>query len=144
MAERPVVILLVEDHQPDRVMTKRVFKKSRIPNLVYEAVDGVDAMRFLHHEAPHQDKPRPDLILLDLNMPRMNGRDVLRAVKSDPNLKTIPIIVLTSSEAEEDIVESYGYHANAYIVKPVTFEEFHKALMMLQDFWMDLTHLPKP
>ena len=139
---RPVQILLVEDSPSDAAMTIEAMHEGRISNQVHVATDGEVAMAFLRRQGPYADSPRPDLILLDLNLPRMDGREVLRAVKNDPNLKTIPVIVLTTSAAEADILKSYELYANAYVTKPVAFDAFLAAVRGIEDFWLALVHLP--
>jgi len=139
---RPVQILLVEDSPSDAAMTIEAMHEGRISNQVHVATDGEVAMAFLRRQGHYADSPRPDLILLDLNLPRMDGREVLRAVKNDPNLKTIPVIVLTTSAAEADILKSYELHANAYVTKPVAFDAFLAAVRGIEDFWLALVHLP--
>jgi chemotaxis family two-component system response regulator Rcp1 len=141
---RPVQVLLVEDSPSDAAMTIEAMHEGRIVNQVHVATDGEIAMAFLRQQGPYADAPRPDLILLDLNLPRMDGREVLRAVKDDLNLKTIPIIVLTTSAAEADILKSYELHANAYVTKPVAFDAFLAAVRGIEDFWLALVHLPSP
>jgi CheY-like chemotaxis protein len=141
---RPVQVLLVEDSPSDAAMTIEAMHEGRIVNQVHVATDGEMAMAFLRRQGPFAEAPRPDLILLDLNLPRMDGREVLREVKDDPILKTIPVIVLTTSAAEEDIIKSYELHANAYITKPVAFEAFLAAVRGIEDFWLALVHLPQP
>ena len=141
---RPVQVLLVEDSPSDAAMTIEAMHEGRIVNQVHVATDGEMAMAFLRRQGPFADAPRPDLILLDLNLPRMDGREVLREVKDDPILKTIPVIVLTTSAAEEDILKSYELHANAYVTKPVAFEAFFSAVRGIEDFWLALVHLPQP
>jgi len=140
---RPVQVLLVEDSPSDAAMTIEAMHEGRIVNQVHVATDGEMAMAFLRRQGPFADAPRPDLILLDLNLPRMDGREVLREVKDDPILKTIPVIVLTTSAAEEDILKSYELHANAYVTKPVAFEAFFSAVRGIEDFWLALVHLPQ-
>ena len=139
---RPVQILLVEDSPSDAAMTIEALHEGRISNQVHVATDGELAMAFLRRQGPYADAPRPDLILLDLNLPRMDGREVLREVKEDLNLKTIPVIVLTTSAAEGDILKSYELHANAYVTKPVAFEAFLAPVRGIEDFWLALVHLP--
>ncbi|HXR68530.1 MAG TPA: response regulator [Dermatophilaceae bacterium] len=140
---RPVQVLLVEDSPSDAAMTIEAMHEGRIVNQVHVATDGEMAMAFLRRQGPFAEAPRPDLILLDLNLPRMDGREVLREVKDDPILKTIPVIVLTTSAAEEDILKSYELHANAYVTKPVAFEAFFSAVRGIEDFWLALVHLPQ-
>lgn len=139
---RPVQVLLVEDSPSDAAMTMEAMHEGRIVNQVHVATDGEMAMAFLRRQGPYADAVRPDLILLDLNLPRMDGREVLREVKADLLLKTIPVIVLTTSAAEADILKSYELHANAYVTKPVAFEAFLAAVRGIEDFWLALVHLP--
>ena len=140
---RPIQILLVEDSPSDAAMTIEALHEGRIANEVHIATDGEVAMAFLLKQEPYADAPRPDLILLDLNLPRMDGREVLRAVKGDLSLKTIPVIVLTTSAAESDIAESYELYANAYVTKPVAFDAFLAAVRSIEDFWLALVHFPR-
>jgi chemotaxis family two-component system response regulator Rcp1 len=139
---RPIQILLVEDSPSDAAMTIEAMHEGRIVNQVHVATDGEVAMAFLRRQGPYADALRPDLILLDLNLPRMDGREVLREVKGDLNLQAIPVVVLTTSAAEADIVKSYELHANAYVTKPVAFEAFLSAVRGIEDFWLALVHLP--
>ncbi len=143
MTAQPVEILLVEDNPGDVDLTLEALEEARLRNNVHVAKDGVVALQFLRREGEHADAPRPDLILLDLNMPRMDGREVLREIKEDPALKRIPVVVLTTSEAEQDVLDAYEYRANAYIVKPVDFEQFLRTIRSLEDFWLTVVRLPK-
>lgn len=140
---KPVEILLVEDHVPDQRLTKRAFSKSKLKNNLHICIDGVEAMHFLRKDEGYEDAPTPNLILLDLNMPRMDGRDVLREIKNDDKLKHIPVVVLTTSSDEKDVFEAYGLHANAYITKPVSFSKFMKAITSLEDHWFMVVTLPR-
>lgn len=141
---QPVEILLVEDNPGDIDLTLEALEEAKLRNNVHVAKDGVEAMRFLRREgAEHEAVPRPDLILLDLNLPRKDGREVLKEVKQDPDLKLIPVVVLTTSEAEQDVLDAYEYNANAYIVKPVDFEKFFRTIQALEDFWLTVVRLPK-
>ena len=143
MSERePVEILLAEDNPGDVKLTRKALEQGNLVNNLHVVNDGVEAMAFLHNEGEYADKPRPDLVLLDLNMPRMSGREVLEAVKGDEELKRIPVVVLTSSEAEEDIVSSYEMHANAYLTKPVDFDGFIDIVGTLENFWLEVVKLP--
>jgi chemotaxis family two-component system response regulator Rcp1 len=137
-----VEILMVEDSQADVLMTREAFKEARLANTLHVVEDGVQAMQFLRQEAEFASSPRPDLILLDLNLPRKNGREVLAEIKADPGLRTIPVIILTTSQAEQDILEAYNLHANCYIVKPVGFENFVTAIQSVESFWFSLVTLP--
>ena len=130
----PVQVLLVEDSPGDVRLTREAFREANIAIQLHVATDGVEAMSFLKQEAPHSDAPRPDLILLDLNLPKMNGREVLASIKADDSLKTIPTIILTTSEAEDDIVRSYQLQANSYLSKPVEFEVFESLVKSINDF----------
>tara|TARA_B100000745_G_scaffold299539_2_gene250581 strand:+ start:1786 stop:2211 length:426 start_codon:yes stop_codon:yes gene_type:complete len=135
-------ILLVEDHIPDQRLTQRAFSKSKSNNNLFIAVDGVEAMSFLRKEAPYENVPTPNLILLDLNMPRMDGREVLKQVKGDTGLRHIPVVVLTTSSDERDILESYGLYANAYITKPVSFNKFQQAIDTVETHWFRVASVP--
>lgn len=139
---RPIQILLVEDSPSDAAMTIEALHEGRIVNQVHVATDGEVAMAFLRKQGTYADALRPDLILLDLNLPRMDGREVLREVKDDLALTTIPVVVLTTSAAEADILKAYELHANAYVTKPVSFEAFLDAVRGIEDFWLTLVHLP--
>lgn len=143
MSIESVEILLVEDNPGDVDLTLEALEEAKLRNNVHVAADGVEAMEFLRREGPRGDAPRPDLILLDLNMPRMDGREVLRAIKEDPALKRIPVVVLTTSEAEQDVLDAYEHRANAYIVKPVDFEQFLRTIRSLEDFWLTVVRLPR-
>ncbi|WP_103350925.1 response regulator [Amycolatopsis sp. CA-128772] len=138
----PIDILLVEDDPGDVLMTREAFAHHKIRNPLHVAEDGVEALRFLHREGPFRDSPRPGLILLDLNLPRKDGRELLGEIKEDPALRTIPVVVLTTSEAEEDILRSYELHANAYVTKPVDFEKFVEVVRKIDDFWVTVVQLP--
>ena len=139
---RPINILLAEDSVGDVRLTREALKDAKVLNTLHVARDGAEAMDFLHRRNGHADAPRPDLILLDLNMPRMNGREALKAIKEDPELSRIPVVVLTTSENEKDILESYSLHANCYITKPVDMEQFNTVVRSIKDFWMTIVMLP--
>jgi CheY-like chemotaxis protein len=138
----PIDILLVEDDPGDVLMTREAFEHHKIRNALHVVSDGVEALRFLRREDPFREAPRPGLILLDLNLPRKDGREVLGEIKQDPRLRTIPVVVLTTSEAEEDILRSYDLHANAYVTKPVDFEKFVEVVRKIDDFWVTVVQLP--
>ena len=138
-----VQILLVEDSPGDVNLTREAMRSARVANELHVVEDGEAAMRFLRKEDPYADVPTPDLVLLDLNLPRKDGREVLDEVKADPQLRTIPIIVLTTSSDEVDILQSYRLHANAYVTKPVGFSDFLEALKHLEGFWLEIVRLPK-
>lgn len=138
----PVEILLAEDNPGDVKLTRKAFEQGSLANDLHVVTDGVETMRFLRSEGEHEDTPRPDLVLLDLNMPRKDGREVLEEVKESDDLKRIPIVVLTSSEAEEDVLKSYELHANAYLTKPVDFDGFIDVVGRLEEFWLQVVKLP--
>lgn len=138
----PVEILLVEDNPGDVRLTREALQEARVLNRLHVVSDGVEAVDFLKHRGRHTDAPRPELILLDLNLPRKDGREVLAEIKDDPELKRIPVVVLTTSRAEEDIVRSYNLHANAYVAKPVGMPEFLEAVRSLENFWLAVVTLP--
>jgi len=137
-----VEILLVEDILDDVIMTKRALKKGKVSNNVNVVSNGVEALSYLRREESYADAPRPDLILLDLNMPKKDGREVLAEIKSDDQLKQIPVIVLTTSQAEQDILDAYSLHANCYIAKPVDLGEFMKIIDSLENFWFNIATTP--
>lgn len=139
---RPIQILLAEDSVGDIRLTREALKDAKMLNTLHVARDGVEAMDFLHRRNGYADAARPDLILLDLNMPRMNGREVLKAIKEDPELARIPVVVLTTSDAEKDILVSYSLHANCYITKPVDMEQFVAVIRSIENFWMTIVRLP--
>ena len=137
-----IEILLIEDSPADILLTREAFEESRILNTLHVAEDGVQAMDFLRKRGAYASAPRPDLILLDLNLPRKNGREVLAEIKADPDLKKIPIVVLTTSSAEEDVLKAYDLSANCYVVKPVGFDNFMEAMQSIRHFWFSIVTLP--
>lgn len=139
---KPIEILLVEDNPGDVRLTKEALKDGKILNNLHVATDGVEAISFLLQEGNYSDAVRPDLILLDLNLPKKDGREVLAEIKSQEELKRIPVVILTTSSAEEDIIKSYGCHANCYITKPVDLDQFIKVVKSIEDFWMNIVKLP--
>lgn len=139
---RRIQILLVDDSAGDVRLAREALRESKVPNVIHVAGDGVEAMRFLRREGAWAGAPRPDLILLDLNLPHMSGREVLAVVKSDPELKRIPVVVLSISKREEDVVLSYNLHANAYITKPIDLQQFLKVVRSIEDFWLTVVRLP--
>ncbi|MDZ4405922.1 response regulator [Prosthecobacter sp.] len=139
---RPIIILMAEDNPTDVLITKEGLLRAKMLNTLHVVEDGVEAMEFLRHEGKYADAPRPDLILLDLNMPRMGGQEVLTEIKTDEKLKHIPVVVLTTSKSDEDVHKAYGHHANCYIVKPVDFTTFTKVVQTIQDFWFCVVTLP--
>jgi chemotaxis family two-component system response regulator Rcp1 len=136
------IILLVEDNPADVRLTQEALRNGKIQHEMYVARDGVEAISLLRRQDPFQKAPRPDLILLDLNLPRKDGREVLAEIKADPDLKSIPVIILTSSQAEEDVLKTYDLHANGYIVKPVDLEQFFMVIRQIKEFWMSIVMLP--
>jgi chemotaxis family two-component system response regulator Rcp1 len=140
---KTVEILLVEDDQDDIFLTKKAFKQQNVMNNLHVVTDGVDAMEFLRQEGEYTDVPRPDIILLDLNLQTMDGDEVLEAIQEDEELRPIPVVVLTSSDAEEDIVRSYELNANAYLTKPVDFNGFLEVVDSIDQFWISFVKLPK-
>jgi len=139
---KAIDVLLVEDDPGDVLMTREAFKDNKLANRLSVVPDGVDAMAFLRKEDQYAGSPTPDLVLLDLNLPRMDGREVLAAMKSDPELRRIPVVVLTTSEAEEDVLRSYSLHANAYVTKPVDFHRFIEVVRQIDDFFVTVVRLP--
>lgn len=138
----PIEILLVEDSAGDVRLVQENLKESKIRNTLNVVGDGIEAMAYLRKEGKYKDTPRPDLVLLDLNLPKKDGRQVLKEMKSDENLKCIPVVVLTISKAEEDIMKSYSLHANAYISKPVDLNQFLKVVKAIEEFWLTVVKLP--
>ena len=137
-----IEVLLVEDDAGDVVMTREALEEGKVLNRLHVVGDGVEALEFLRREGTYGDAPRPDLILLDLNLPRRDGRQVLAEVKGDPDLRRIPVVVLTTSEAEEDILRSYDLHANAYVTKPVDFNRFVQVIQQIDEFFISVVRLP--
>ena len=138
----PIEILLVEDNPGDERLTREALKEGKVYHKLHWAKDGVEAMEFLHRRGKYRDAPRPDIILLDLNLPKKDGREVLQEIKDDPDLRHIPVIVLTTSQAEEDVLRSYQLHANAYVTKPVDFEGFIEAIKQIDHFFVSVVQLP--
>jgi len=141
--ERQIEVLLVEDDPGDVMMTREAFQDYKLHNQLHVVSDGAEAMAFLHQEGGYAGRPRPDLVLLDLNLPRMDGRQVLEAIKSDPELASIPVVVLTTSENEDDVLRSYSLHANAYVTKPVDFARFIEVIRQIDDFFVTVVRLPR-
>ena len=139
---RPVEILLVEDNPGDVRLTQEALIGAKVCNNLHVAGNGVEALAFLRREGKHADAPRPDLILLDLNLPMKDGREVLADVKADPGLRAIPIVVLTTSQAEEDILKAYSLNANCYITKPVDLGQFMRVVKSIESFWLTIVKLP--
>jgi two-component system, chemotaxis family, response regulator Rcp1 len=139
----PIEVLLVEDNPGDVRLTREALKEGKVCNNLSVVQDGVQAMAFLRREGPYAGAPRPDVILLDLNLPRKDGREVLEEVKNDPQLRSIPVVVLTSSEADRDIARAYALHANCYITKPVDLDQFITVVKSIEDFWFSIVKLPQ-
>lgn len=138
----PIEVLLVEDDPGDVLMTQEAFADYKIANRLSVVTNGEDAIAYMRKQGRFADVPTPDLVLLDLNLPRRNGREVLRDIKGDPELRSVPVVVLTTSEADEDVLESYQLHANAYVRKPVDFEQFVAAVRAIDDFFITVVRLP--
>jgi CheY-like chemotaxis protein len=141
---RPIEILLVEDNPGDVRLTREALKEAKVRNNLSVAGDGVEAMAFLRREGIYSTAPRPDIVLLDLNLPRKDGRQVLAETKADADLRRIPVVILTTSKAEEDILKTYDLHANCFITKPVDFEQFIKVVQSIESFWLTIVRLPSP
>lgn len=139
---RPIEILLVEDNPGDVRLTKEALREGKLSNNLQVARDGVEALQVLRREPPHEAAVRPDLILLDLNLPKKDGREVLAVIKKDPELRRIPVVILTTSQAEQDIVQSYDLYANCYIAKPVDLDNFIRVIKSIDSFWLTVVQLP--
>ena len=140
--KRTVQILLVEDNPADVRLTTEAFLESNVEHRMHVASDGVQALAYLRREAPHEQASKPDLVILDLNLPRKDGREVLAEIKSDPALKRIPVLILTTSQAEADVVQCYDLHANCVLSKPLPFDRFVASVASLRDFWLGAVTLP--
>jgi CheY-like chemotaxis protein len=139
---KPIEILLVEDNPGDYRLAMEVFKEAKVNNTMHIVTDGVEAIKYLKNKGKYNDSPRPDLILLDLNLPKKDGKEVLAEIKDDDNLKRIPVVILTVSSAEEDIIKSYDLHANAYITKPIDLDQFINVVRSIENFWLSIVKLP--
>ena len=139
---RPVEVLLVEDNPGDVRLTREALKEAKVRNSLSVVGDGVEAMAFLRREGSYATAPRPDIVLLDLNLPKKDGREVLAEVKADPDLRRIPVVILTTSKAEEDILKTYDLHANCFVTKPVDFDQFIKVIQSIEGFWLTIVQLP--
>jgi len=139
---RPIEILLVEDNLGDVRLTQEALREGKVRNHLHVVADGVEAMAFLRREGQHAHAPQPDLILLDLNLPKKSGPEVLAEIKADPELRRIPVVILTVSKAEEDVLKSYNLHANCYITKPVNLDQFLEVVKSIEDFWLTVVMLP--
>jgi CheY-like chemotaxis protein len=142
MNGKPIEILLVEDNPGDVRLTQKALAESKIYNKLHVAEDGEEAMEFLRMEGRHAGAVKPDMVLLDLNLPGLDGREVLRLIKSDEHLKRIPVIILTTSKAEEDILRTYGDYANCYVTKPLDITQFFDVVRSIEDFWLTIVKLP--
>ncbi len=140
--QKPIEILMVEDSPTDAQLTIEALHAAKVVNRLSHVEDGVEALRYLRRQGPYTDAPRPDLILLDLNLPRKDGREVLDELKRDPSLKVIPVVVLTTSRSEQDVLRSYQLHANCYITKPVDFNQFMEVVKTIENFWLTVVTLP--
>jgi len=141
-AGRPIDILLVEDDPGDELITREALEHNKFQNRLHVAHDGEEGLNYLYRRSGYEDAPRPDLILLDLNLPKYDGRQLLEKIKSDPDLARIPVVVLTTSSAEEDILRSYKLHANAYVTKPVDLDQFINAVRQIDEFFLQVVRLP--
>jgi CheY-like chemotaxis protein len=139
----PIDVLLVEDDPGDTLMIREAFEDNKVNNTLACVTDGTEAMMYLRREGRYADAPRPDLVLLDLNLPKMDGREVLKEIKGDDTLSTIPVVVLTTSQAEEDVLRSYRLHANAYVTKPVDFDRFIEVVRQIDEFFVTVVKLPR-
>ncbi len=141
-AAPPVEILLVEDNPADVRLTREALKEGKVYSNLHWSKDGVEALEFLRNQGEFKDAPRPDIILLDLNLPKKDGREVLQEIKNDDKLKRIPVVILTTSKAEEDVLKSYNLHANCYVTKPVDLEQFIRVVKSIDTFWLTVVTLP--
>lgn len=139
---KPIEILMAEDNPGDARLAKEALAEGKVMNNLNVVPDGVEALAFLKKEGQYKDKPRPDIILLDLNMPRMDGRELLARIKEEPDLKRIPVVILTTSKAEEDILKTYNLHANCYVTKPVDLDQFIAVVKAVENFWFTVVKLP--
>jgi CheY-like chemotaxis protein len=142
-AGRPIDVLLVEDDAGDELITREAFEHNKIKNTLHVARDGQEGLDFLYQRGAHRSAPRPDLILMDLNLPKYDGRQLLERIKTDPDLCHIPVVILTTSSAEEDILRSYKLHANAYVTKPVDLDQFLSAVRQIDEFFVQVVRLPQ-
>jgi chemotaxis family two-component system response regulator Rcp1 len=142
LAPYPIDMLLVEDNPGDARLAMEALKESKLINSLHHVEDGVAALDFLRNKGNYAGKPRPDLIILDLNLPKKDGREVLEEIKNDDDLKRIPVVILTISKAEEDILRSYNLHANCYVTKPLDLDQFMKVVKSIEDFWLTIVKLP--
>ena len=141
-ALRPIEVLMVEDNPGDVRLTREALRGGKIWNEIHVVMDGVAALDFLYRKPPYERAPRPDLVLLDLNLPKKDGREVLAAIKGDSNLKAIPVVILTTSQAEEDVIRAYNLNCNCYVTKPVDFDQFTRIVQTIEQFWLSVVTLP--
>jgi len=139
---KPIAILMAEDNATDVMLTKEALAHAKVLNTLHVVSDGIEAIEFLQRRGKYGKAPTPDLVLLDLNMPRKNGQEVLAEIKADANLKHIPVVILTTSKAEEDVLKAYGLHANCYVIKPVDFDVFADVVRSIEQFWFSVVRLP--
>jgi CheY-like chemotaxis protein len=142
MSGQPIEVLMVEDNPGDVRLTQEALREAKVRNNIHVLTDGVEALAYLRRQGRYANASRPDVILLDLNLPKKDGREVLAEIKADPNLLRIPVVILTSSEAEEDILKAYNLHANAYVAKPVGLEQFMAVVRKIEGFWLEIVKLP--
>ena len=142
MSSKPIEILLIEDNEGDVFLTKRAFKQARIINNIEVARDGELAIQMLNKQGEYKDNKKPDIIFLDINLPKKDGKQVLAEIKANDNLKRIPVIILTSSKAEQDVLKTYDLHASGYIVKPIDISQFHEVVSAIEDFWFTIVTMP--
>jgi len=142
MTAKPIEVLLVEDNPGDVRLTREALKAGKVWSSLHVVADGVEALAFVRQQGVYTNAPRPDIILLDLNLPKIDGREVLSNLKADENLKRIPVVILTTSQAEEDILKAYNLNANCYITKPVDFDQFLKVVRVIEEFWLTIVKLP--
>jgi len=142
MTSRAVEVLLVEDNPGDVRLTQEALRESKVRNRLRVAMDGIEALAYLRRQGVHANAARPDLILLDLNLPGMDGRQVLQEIKTDPSLRRIPVVVMTTSAAEEDIIKAYDLHVNCYVTKPMDFAQFMQVVKSIEEFWLEIVKLP--
>jgi CheY-like chemotaxis protein len=139
---RPIEILLVEDNVDEAELTMETLREGRVRNRIHWVEDGEEALAFLSRKGPHASAPRPDLVLLDLRLPRMSGQEVLLAIKEHPEWKRIPVVIMTASDDEKDILRAYDHHANCYVTKPIDLDKFMEAVRSIEDFWLTIVRLP--
>jgi CheY-like chemotaxis protein len=140
---RPIEVLMVEDSSTDILLTREALRDTGVPSTLHTVDNGEDALRYLRRQSPYTEMIRPDVILLDLNLPRKSGKEVLAEIKQDPDLRTIPVVVFSTSRAEEDVVSAYSHHANCYVPKPLDYSRFGEVLRSIEHFWLKIATLPR-